>query len=59
VIGTCSTQITDGDYRERTEAGVRECAAEPATPARDILDRLLASFLDPGQDPFGVIARGL
>jgi len=53
------TQITDGDYRERTEAGVRECATEPVTPARDILDRLLASFLDPGQDPFNVIARGL
>jgi hypothetical protein len=53
------TQITDGAYRERIEAGVRECATTPATPAQAVLDRLLASFLDPGQDPFASIAHGL
>jgi hypothetical protein len=53
------TQITDGDCRERTEAGVRECATEPSAPARAVLDRLLVSFLDPDQHPFDAIARGL
>jgi hypothetical protein len=53
------TQITDSDYRERIEAGVRECATDPSTPAREALDRLLVSFLDPGQDPFESLARGL
>jgi hypothetical protein len=53
------TQITDGDYRERIETGVREAARDPVTPARQALDRLLVSFLDPGEDPFEAIGRGL
>ena len=49
----------DTDYRERVEAGVRECATDPSTPARAALDRLLVSFLDQGQDPLESLARGL
>ncbi len=52
-------RIADDDYRERAEAGVRECAADPSDPARTVLDRLLVSFLDSAQDRFLAIARGL
>jgi hypothetical protein len=53
------TPISDGDYRGSTEAGALECATEPSTVARALLDRLLVSFLDPGEDPFESVARGL
>jgi hypothetical protein len=53
------TPIADGDYRERIEAGARECAVDPLAPARHALDRLTVSFLGPGEDPFAALAHGL
>jgi hypothetical protein len=50
------TMVTDADYRERVEAGTHECADDPRSPARDLLDRLFASFLSESQDPFTRIA---
>jgi hypothetical protein len=52
-------RISDGDYRECIEAGVRECAVDPRVLANRVLDRLLASFLEPSQDPFAALSRGL
>ena len=50
------TMVTDTDYREHIEAGTHECADDPRSPARDLLDRLSASFLSESQDPFTRIA---
>ena len=48
-------QVTDSVYSESSVLPVAEMANDPREPVRLLLDRLFASFLEPGYDPVAYV----